>query len=98
MWLNEKEEDTYGPFSKYIDEHENETFRFIYADGAELLVKFETEYESDNGLALHEEDYEEYWETAFKIIDVIKDDKNIFEIGKYVLVNYHTVPQKYEVI
>ena len=98
MWLNDKEEKIYGPFAKYIESNDYGKFRFVYADGVELIVEFETEYESENGLELNEEGYEEFWESAFKIIKVIKDDKNTHEIGKYVLVNYHCVPQSYEVI
>ena len=98
MWLNNNEEKIYGPFSKYIENNEDKKFKFVYDDGVELIVEFETEYESDNGLELSEEGYEEYWESAFKIIDVVKDDKNIYEVGKYVLVNYHNVPKTYESI
>lgn len=50
MWLNDKEEKIYGPFSKYIENHEDRRFRFIYEDGCELITEFFTEYESDNGL------------------------------------------------
>lgn len=98
MWLNNKEEQIYGPFAKYIENHENERFKFVYANGDELIVEFYTEYESENGLELNDEDYEEYWEMAFKIIEVIKDDKNIYEVGKYVLVNYRSIPKNYKIV
>lgn len=98
MWLNDKEEKIYGPFSDYIESHENEKFKFVYADGVELIVEFFTEHESENGIELNEEGYEEYWESAFRILEIINDDKNIYEIGKYILVNYHSIPQTYEVV
>jgi len=98
MWLNNKEEKIYGPFSNFIEKHEDEKLRFIYADGVELIVEFYTEYESDNGLELNDENYEEYWESAFKIVEVVKDEKNVYQVGKYILVNYHSIPQKYESI
>ena len=98
MWLNDKEEKIYGPFLDYIESHENEKFRFVYADGTELIVEFETFYESENLLEPDDKNYEEFWESAFKILKVVKDDKNIYEVGKYVLVNYHSVPQKNEVV
>lgn len=98
MWLNDKEEKLYGPFSKYIENHEDGKFRFVYEDGCELVTEFFTEYESDNGLEPNEKEYEEYWESAFKILKVIKDDKNIYEAGKYVLVNYHCIPVRYETL
>ena len=98
MWLNSKEEATFGPFLKYIYEHEDNNFRFTYADGTELVVYLHLyEFESDNGLDINEDGYEEYWEMAFEIIKVIKDDKNLFSTGDKVLVNYHTVPDKYEI-
>ena len=98
MWLNDKEENIYGPFSDYVERHENEKFKFTYSDGTELIVEFETEYESENGLDLNDDGYEEYWEMAFKILKVLKDDKNTYSAEQYVLVNYHCIPQQYEVI
>lgn len=98
MWLNNSEEKIYGPFSKYIEENENKKFRFVYENGVELIVEFFTEYESENGLETNEEGYEEYWESAFKILEVVNDNKNEYQVGKYVLVNYHSVPALYTAI
>ncbi|MCR4661281.1 MAG: hypothetical protein K5765_04665 [Clostridia bacterium] len=98
MWLNDKEEKIYGPFSDYIEKNIQQRFRFIYADGVELIVEFFTDYESENGLELDDKNYEEYWESAFKILEVVKDDKNTHEVGKYVIVNYHCIPVTYEVV
>ena len=97
MWLNDKEEQIFGPFSKFIESHQDKKFRFVYDNGIELIVEFFAEYESENGLEINEEGYEEYWEMAFKILEIIKDDKNTNEVGKYILVNYHSIPQKYEI-
>lgn len=98
MWLNDKEEKIYGPFSKYIDDHKNEKFKFVYDNGVELIVEFFTEYESENGLETKEEGYEEYWEMAFKILEVLKDDKNTHNVEQYIIVNYHNVPKTYSII
>lgn len=98
MWLNDKEEKIYGPFADFIESNEDKKYRFIYNNGDELIVEFFTEYESENGLEPEEEGYEEYWEMAFRILEVINDDKNIYEVGKYILVNYHSVPKSYNVI
>lgn len=99
MWLNDREENIFGPFADYIHNHEGEKIKFIYGDGTELIVElFVDEYESENGLDLHDKDYEEYWEMAFKIIEIVKDDKNLYKTGKHVLVNYHCVPKNYEAI
>ena len=98
MWLNDKEEYVYGPFSDYVESHESEKFKFKYSDGTELIVEFETEYESENGLDLNDDGYEEYWEMAFKILKILKDNKNTYSAEQYVLVNYHNIPQKYEAV
>lgn len=99
MWLNKFEEKEYGPFSDYIDAHPNEKILFEYKDGSKLIVKDDSgDFESDNGLDLHEQGYEEYWERVFEIIEVIKDDKNIYQKEKYVSVNYHSIPLRYSVI
>lgn len=99
MWLNDKEELIFGPFSNYIHKNKDKKFEFVYEDGADLIVElFVDEYESENGLELNESGYEEYWEMAFKILEVKKDDKNIHEVGKYILVNYHCIPKLYNAI
>ncbi len=98
MWLNKNEEKTYGPFSKYIDEHIDERFLFELADSAIVVVKdYSGDFESDNGLELNEPGYEEYWERAFEIVEIIKDDKNIYRVGGKFCVNYHTIPKTYRV-
>ena len=98
MWLNKNEEKTFGPFLVYVHEHENDIFIFSYNDGTELEVTlYLYEYESDNGLDIHDKEYEEYWELAFEITKVIKDDRNLYSIKDKVLVNYHTIPMKYNV-
>ena len=98
MWLNNKEEKIMGPFLKYINENEESNYVFTYENGTELLVSLHLyEYESDNGLDINEDGYEEYWEMAFEIIEVIKDDKNNYSVGDKILVNYHTIPKTYRV-
>lgn len=99
MWLNDKEETIFGPFMDYVYKHEDDDFKFVLEDGAELIVSLHLyEYESDNGLGAKEKGFEEYWEMAFEIKSVIKDDKNIYQKGDKVLVNYHNVPYSYEAL
>ncbi len=95
MWLNDKEERIYGPFAQYIEENIDKRFRFTYSSGLELVVEYETEYESENGLDINDDGYEEYWEMAFKIIEVVNDDTNLYEVGGYILVNYLSIPMKF---
>ena len=99
MWLNNKEESTFGPFQQYINKNEDKDFLFEYEDGSKLKVQLHLyEYESDNGLDSNAKNYEEYWEMAFEIVDVLQDDKNKYNIGDKVLVNYHTIPKKYSTV
>ena len=99
MWLNDKEEAVFGPFLKYIYEHENDTFEFEYADGRKLTVRLDLyEFESDNGLDSKEKGYEEYWEMSFEIVSILKDDKNSIKPGDKLLVNYHTIPNSYKAL
>lgn len=98
MWLNNYEEATYGPFSDYIDKNEGKLFLFELNDGAIVIVKdFSGDFESDNGLDSKEDGYEEYWERAFEIVEIIKDDSNKYKVGQKFCINYHCVPNSYKV-
>ena len=98
MWLNDKEKQIFGPFIEYIEANEERKFKFVYGDGSELIVELDTQYESDNGLELEDKEYEEYWEAAFKILEVLKDDNNVYSSGDFILVNYHNIPISYQVV
>lgn len=39
-------------------------------------------------------DYEEYYACAMKILKVINDNNQTFEIGKLIEINYRNYPQK----
>lgn len=58
---------------KVIDKYENGS-KFIYEfeDGSKILGETDTIYESDNGLDLDEEGYEEYYVVVIKVISVLR--------------------------
>lgn len=98
MWLNEFEGPIYGPFSDFIDNNENKRFEFELNDGAIVIVAdYSGDFESDNGLDLKEDGYEEYWERAFEIIKILKDGSNKYKVGQKFCINYHCIPNSYKV-
>ena len=59
---------------KAIDKYENGS-KLIYEfeDGGKVLGETDTIYESDNGLDLEDEEYEEYYAAIIKVISIIQD-------------------------
>lgn len=99
MWLNKNEEARFGPFAKFVHENEDSDFLFECTDGAQIIARlYLYEFESDNGLDLNDSGYEEYWEMAFEIKEIIKDDTNVYSVGGKILINYHNIPKKYDVV
>ncbi len=98
MWLNSKEEFLMGPFVEFIKTNENKSFKFVYDNGSEFIFKlYLYEYESDNGFDINDNGFEEYWEMAFEIIEILKDDSNKHSKGDKILVNYRTLPKAYTI-
>ena len=97
-WLNEYEEKIIGPFYDFVLKNTDKVFLFDLNDGAVVKVKFDTEGESDNDLEPDEEGYEEYREAYFEIIEIIKDDTNTYSVGQLIAINYHCLPNSYELV
>ncbi len=76
-----------NPNEKYILEFEN---------GMIVEVTSDTCYETDNGLDIHEEGYEEYNACAMRVEKVISaaDNDNNFEIGRLIEISYHNYPKR----
>lgn len=96
MWLNEFEEKIMKDFYKVVVDSEDNTFLFELNDGAIVKVLFDTEAESDNGLEDDDEGYEEFRESYFKILEVIKDDTNSYKKDQFIAINYHCLPNSYK--
>ncbi len=71
---------------KYAHSHVNGKYTFYDSQGKSVDAVYDTDYESDNGLELDEEGYEEYHCMAFKNIS----SGYLFEV------NYHQIPVKAE--
>ena len=67
----------------YAHSHINGLYTFCY-NKKNIEAVFDTDYESDNGLDVDEDEYEEYQCMAFKRIS----DGSLFEV------NYHQLPDK----
>lgn len=82
---------------KAIDKYENGT-KLIYEfeDGGKVLGETDTIYESDNGLDLDEEGYEEYYVAVVKIISVLQysDITKDIKIDSLVEVCYKSLISK----
>ena len=81
------------PFMKFKDEKQENNFILEYNDSTVLKVAFDTSYESDNGLDLDEEGYEEYWGVAFELKEIVKEGNSVpCKIGELFEVNYKNFP------
>ncbi len=71
---------------RFTHSHANGKYTLYDNEGRSVEAVYDTDYESDNGLDVDEEGYEEYWCIAFKRIS----DGCLFEV------NYHQIPVKGE--
>lgn len=68
----------------FIHENESEVYTLIDFTGAELKVKYDTDYESSNGLEETDPKFEEFQAIIFEDLE----SGNLFEV------NYHCLPEK----
>ncbi len=102
MWYNKNDEIILEPFYKELHKHlhrRENIFRFYFENELKLIVKYDCEADSDNGLSLEDENYEEFYEIYFEILKVEKKPKESkLRKGKYIEVNYHNLPIKWEIL
>lgn len=97
MFYSDKEKEIMEKLVIAIDRNwykEDERYTLKFADGSIVETKPFTCYDSDNGLDLDEEGYEEFFACAMKITKVITDSKNRFKDMKYIEITYHNYPQE----
>ena len=102
MWYNKNDEIILEPFYKELHKHLHcgqNIFRFYFDNGLKLIVKYDCEADSDNGLDLEDKNYEEFYEIYFEILKVEKKPKESkLRKGKYIEINYHNLPIKWEML
>lgn len=61
---------------RFTHGHEKGLYTFYYSDGSEELVRYDTDYETDNGLELDDPDYEEFFAIVFR-----RESGELFEVA-----------------
>ena len=74
------------------------TYRLYFKDGQQIVAKYDCDADSDNGLDEEDVDYEEFYEFYFEVLKVEKKTDNSLRKGKYISLNYHNFPIRWEVL
>ena len=82
--INNKENKYFDKLYIYVHEHMNDIYDIYYDNNIIVKAKYDTDYETDNGLELDEKGYEEYCEMLFKPING----------DGFIVLNYNTLPLK----
>ena len=73
---------------KSISKHPNGTIIFIeWMNGTKIKGEIDTIYETDNGLNLEEDGYQEYYACAVKVLNILQlaiEDNKEFNIGNLI--------------
>lgn len=94
MFCNDKEEKLIGSLMDFDRSHTNEVYIMEYDDGTKIKAVYDTDFESDNGLDLDEDGYEEYWACAFELKDIIKQGNSVpCKVGELFELNYKNFPK-----
>ena len=76
-----------------VDKFPNEIYTLEFSDGTIIRAKIDTLFETDNGIELGEDGYEEYNACAMRVIEIVVLGKDHhFEEGKLTEINYHNYP------
>lgn len=95
MFFSAQEDKIMRPFAEKLDAHLGSPIKMKLQDGTELIVSFDTCYESDNDLEMDEEGYEEYFSYVFmieKVLSVSKENAEKYKENTLFELNYHTIP------
>ena len=76
-----------------INDNATQIYILTYSDGDIIEAQVDTCYETDNGLADDDPDYEEYHACAMKIVKIIVDKTQKLKEGSLIEINYHNYPQ-----
>ncbi len=73
--LNQNEKGNFEKLYSYLHEHDNRYYKLVFADGRVFNAKYDTDYDSDNGLESDDKNYEEFIMIVFENLDT----KELFE-------------------
>lgn len=95
MFFSENEEKIMKNLFEDISKEPHKMYRLEYEDGSILEVKQDTCYETDNGMEEDEEEYQEYYACAMKIISIIRNVElsQDFKEGMLIELNYLNYPK-----
>ena len=94
MEYHVEERATIDPLDKYINSHESNRLTLTFDEGDTYVCDLLTAYEADNGLALDDPAYDEFYEIAFLIRETLADGPNKEEGYGTVLLNYKHFPAR----
>ena len=94
MEFHIEERTTIAPLENYIDLHPKQSLTLTFDEGDVYVCEIFTAYESDNGLALDDPDYDEFYEIAFLIRETLADGPNKEDGYGTVLLNYKHFPAR----
>ncbi|MCL2383753.1 MAG: hypothetical protein FWC79_06475 [Oscillospiraceae bacterium] len=87
------------PLLKMIGENKTINFKMTLQDNAVLLVEVDACYETDNGIEMNEDGYEEFMACAVMILEVVfqeEDAEKKYSEGEFLEITYHNYPKKIE--
>lgn len=105
MFSNELEEGLMRSLMSFFDENHNKSVIIEWKDGTKIKVLLDTFYETDNGLEIEEDGYEEYYACAITIQKVINLPNELIQsinyptrseikIGVGTEISYHNAPER----
>lgn len=91
---NEQEKKLMLPLMLFKEKTGGKEFIFEYIDKTIIKAIYNTSFESDNGLDLDEEGYEEYWACAFELKKILKHGNSVpCKVGELFELNYRNFPK-----
>ena len=79
--INPNETPRFDTLFRFTHGHEKGLYTFCYSNGNEEIVRYDTDYETDNNLELDDPDYEEFFAIVFR-----RESGELFEV------TYHNLP------
>lgn len=76
------------------NDRSEELYTLIFPNGDTVIASIDVYYETDNGLDLDDEKYEEYYACAMRVEKIIEDKSKSLAEGKLIEINYRNYPLK----